>query len=168
MSEIIVIIQEHGRRDGVGEARLAAAALVGDLHDALLAAGVAFDERMLVFVDEAEEPLPQDRSHHARHVRHGSRVHVGPMEAIVVAVNFMTRTIERRFPPGARVASVKAWAVAELPMKAADAAEHVLQVRGTAVKPSPDAALHELVHGHGHGHGHRIEFDLVPEKRVEG
>lgn len=164
MSEIIVIIQEHGRRDGVGEARLAAEALVGDLHDALLAAGVAFDEGMLVFIDEAEEPLPRDRSHHAHHVRHGSRVHAGRMAAIDVKVNFAARTIERRFPPGARVATVKVWAVANLPIGSADAAEHVLQVRGTAVKPSPDAALHELVHGHEH----RIEFDLVPEKRVEG
>ena len=164
MSEIIIIIQEHGHAEPRGELTLAAEALVGDLHDALRAAGVAVDDETIVFVDEIEEPLPKERHHRAHHLRHGSRVHVGRVREVHVGVNFMARTIERRFSPGARVAGVKKWAVKELGVPATDAAEHVLQIHGTADKPSPDTPIHQLAHRHGH----RLDFDFVPEKRVEG
>lgn len=163
MSEITIIIHEHDRAEPRGELVLAAEALVGDLHDALARVGVALDAETVIFIDEHEEPLPGERHHRPHHLRHGSRVHVGRTREVHVGVHFMARTIERRFAPGTRVAGVKKWAVKELGVTATDATEHVLQIHGTAKKPSPDTPIHQLVH-----HGHRLEFDFVPEKRVEG
>lgn len=164
MSDIIVIVHEHGRADPRAELALAAEFAVGDLHDALAAAGLSVDTETLVFIDEDEAPLPRERHHRVHHLRHGSRVHVGRDREILVGVNFQARTIEKRFGPGTRVAKVKKWAVHELGMTATDATEHVLQVHGATTKPAPDTPIHEIVRHHGH----RVVFDLVPEKRVEG
>lgn len=163
MTDIIIIIHEHGQAEPRGELTLAAEALVGDLHDALAATGLPIDGETIVFVDECEEPLSRDRNHRPHHLHHGSRIHVGRLREIHVNVHFMAKTIERRFAPGTRVAGVKKWAVKELGVSPTDAAEHVLQISGTAAKPSLDTPLHQLVQ-----HGHRLDLDFVPEKRIEG
>ena len=49
-------------RPGVLEAELSASATLGELHDALAAAGVNVGCRDLIFIDEAEEPLAGESS----------------------------------------------------------------------------------------------------------
>jgi len=79
-------------------------------------------------------------------------------------VHYLDRTIEHAFPPGARVRTVKAWAVHKLKISPTDAAEHVLQLCNSTDRPAGDTPLHELVTGHDCA----VCFDFVPEKRVEG
>lgn len=164
MTDLVIFIQTHGTVDAGSEAVVPGDATVGDLHDALARLGLVIDEEMLIFVDEDETHLPRERHHRPSSLHHGARVHVGHMREIRVAVNYLARTVERRFSPGTRVARVKAWAVAELKITPGDAAEHVLQLHESARKPSPDTPIHELVPHHDH----RLCFDFVPEKRVEG
>lgn len=124
--------------------------------------GVLNADDLLVFLDESEEqvrgeatPLPD--------VRHGTRVHITRCHKIHVSVNYLNKTIEHEFAPGARLRSVKRWAVHELHLDHKDAAEHVLQLCGSAERPSSDTPLHVLLRN-----GCGLCFDLVPEKRVEG
>ena len=56
----VIFIQEHGR-SGIIEATLKEAATIGDLHDALVAAGLAVDGESFIFIDEAEEHIHGDR-----------------------------------------------------------------------------------------------------------
>lgn len=163
MSEIIIIVHEHGNVDPRAEVALAGT-LVEDLHAALAAAGFPVDDETLLFVEDGEAPLPREPRHGHHGLHHGARVHVGPMREVHVGVHFMARMIEHRFAPGTRVAGVKRWAAKTLGMSPADAAEHVLQIQGSLVKPSPDTPIHGLAEHHGR----RLDFDLVPEKRVEG
>jgi len=164
MSELILIVQTHGQVEGGSEAILKEDPCIGDLHDALLALGHAIEQETLIFIDEIEDPLPRERHHPIPHIHHGSRIHVGHLYTIHTTVHFLGKSFDNNFPPGTRVASVKHWAATRFGMKPRDAAEHVLQLCGSPQRPSPDTAIHELVHGHDH----KLCFDLVPEKRVEG
>jgi len=161
MADSIVFVQIQG--DGrvtevVIPEKISATALRGRLREV----GVLNTDDFLVFVDEAEEqvregatPLPD--------IRHGTRVHITRCHKIHVSVNYVNKTIEREFAPGARVRSVKRWAVHELHLDHKDAAEHVLQLCGSTERPPSDTPLHVLLRN-----GCRLCFDLVPEKRVEG
>jgi hypothetical protein len=163
MSKSIIFIQVHGR-PGILEAEVSETATVGDLHDGLVAAGVTIEAEALIFVDEAEEPLPGERTERIHGLKHGTRVHVGRCHRIATTVHYLDKTAEHHFSPGARVRRVKAWAVEKFKLDPKDAAEHVLQICKSTERPSSDTPLHCLTHGHGCS----ICFDLVPEKRVEG
>ena len=134
-----------------------------ELHRVLSSAGVLTAPDLLVFVDEAEEHLRREGHGPVAGVQHGARVHVTRCRQIRTSVHYLDKTIERHFAPGARVRKVKAWAVSEFRLDHKDAAEHVLQVCGSSVRPATDTPLHVLVHGDC-----TLCFDLVPEKRVEG
>jgi hypothetical protein len=163
MSKITVFIQAHGRAE-ILEAELAAAVTVGELHDILAAKGVQVESETFVFVDEAEEHLPGERQHPIHGLKHGSRIHVSRCKKIAVTVHFHDKTKEHNFPPGARLAVVKQWAVHKFEMAPKDAAEHVLQICNSTTRPPSDTRLQQLVEGHLCA----LCFDLVPEKRVEG
>jgi hypothetical protein len=135
------------------------------LHEALALAGVPGIPELLVFIDESEEPISHGHDRPAAGgVKHGARVHVTRCRHIQTAVRFLERTIERAFPPGARVRSVKKWATREFEIDNKDAAEHILQICNTKDRPATDTPLHALIQGPGCS----VCFDLVPEKRVEG
>lgn len=163
MSKIIVFVQLHGRAE-ILETELAAAATVGELHDALAAAGVNVDTETFVFIDEDEDQLDGERHKPIHGLKHGARIHVGRCHRIKTTVHYLEQTAEHPFPPGARVRAVKRWAVEKFRLDPKDAAEHVLQICNGTERPSSDTPLHQLVRGHDCA----VCFDLVPEKRVEG
>ena len=163
MSKVIIFIHVNGRPD-ILQAELSADCVLGELHDALAAAGVAISDETLIFIDETEEHLHRHRHEKVPGLKHGARVHVTRCRRIKAKVHFLEKTDEREFPPGARVRAVKAWAVHAFHLSPKDAAEHVLQLCNSDKRPATDTPLNQLVDGHHC----EVCFDLVPEKRVEG
>lgn len=162
MTKTTIFVQTQGR-PGVVEIELAAGA-ASDLFAALAAAGIPVDAETFIFIDESVEPVHGGHHGDLHGLKHGSRVHVCRCRHIQCMVHYLDKTAERRFPPGARVRSVKAWAVHKFELNPKDAAEHVLQVCGSSDRPASDTPLQQLVQGHKCD----VCFDLVPEKRVEG
>ena len=163
MSKTIIFIRAEGK-PGVTEAEIMIPATVRDLHEAFKTLGIDFDKDLEAFVDEADNSVPHDAKATVEGLKHGSRVHVTHCKKIKVTMHYMHRTIDRAFAPGARVRTVKHWAVRELKLNPTDAGEHVLQLCNTTTQPPTDAALAELVNGRSCD----VCFDLVPEKRIEG
>jgi hypothetical protein len=161
MSDCIVFVQIQG--DGrVTEVGIPENVSGVSLRGRLREVGVLNAEDLLVFIDEAEEQVREEAAP-LPDVRHGTRIHITRCHKIHVSVNYVNKTIERDFAPGARVRAVKRWAVHELHLDHKDAAEHVLQLCGSTERPPSDTPLHVLLRN-----GCRLCFDLVPEKRVEG
>jgi hypothetical protein len=163
MSHLLIFIQVHGR-PGIVEAQLAEAATLAELHKALADAGIPVGAETFVFLDECEEPVHGEPHHHVAGLKHGGRIHVSRCKHIATTVHYLDKTAQRAFAPGARVRTVKEWAVHTFKIDPKDAAEHVLQLCKSIARPSPDTPLHEIVSGHDC----TLCFDLVPEKRVEG
>ena len=163
MSKTIIFIQIQGK-PGVTEAEITIPVTSGDLQDKLKVHGIDIDKDLVAFVDEAENPIPHDRKAAIEGLKHGSRVHVTRCKKVKVTIHYLERTIDRAFPPGTRVRTVKQWAVRELKIKPTDAGEHVLQLCNSITQPPSDMALAELVRDQGCD----VCFDLVPEKRIEG
>lgn len=176
MSKSIVFIQVHGR-PGILESEVPSATTAGEIHDTLAKLGVALDADTYIFIEDDEQHLPDER-HHQLKVKHGCRVHITRCHRIKVTVHYLERTTEREFSPGARVRAVKEWAVSKFTLSPKDAAEHVLQLCNSTVRPSSDTPLHELApvcagrdeprHGDDHHYCCAVCLDLVPDKRVEG
>lgn len=159
----VIFIQEHGR-SGIIEANLKEAAMIGDLHDVLVAAGITVDGDTFIFTGEDESHIHGERHHPLHDIKQGCRIHVSRCKRIKATIHFLDKSEEHEFPPGVRVHTVKAQAIHAFHMTPKDAAEHVLQLCGSTERPSSDTPLHQLVEGHGC----TVCFDLVPEKRVEG
>lgn len=70
------------------------------------------------------------------------------------------------FGPGVPMHAVKSWAVGKkgFNLTPVDAAEHILQLTGTADRPDEDVHVGSLVGATGC----KVEFDLVAKVRVEG
>ena len=152
-----------------GDARIIEVAIADnmtetELHNALSAAGVLATPELFVFIDEADEHVRREGDRPALGAKHGARVHVARCHRVKTTVHFLDKTVDREFPPGARVRSVKAWAVREFHLDHKDAAEHVLQICNSTERPASDTPLHALLHDQDCA----VCFDLVPEKRVEG
>jgi len=93
------------------------------------------------------------------------RIHVSHCRHVEVAVRFNGETEKRRFTPGATVERVRRWAARRafhLPPR--DAAEHVLQIQGTTIRPDRDVHIGTLTQGRTCA----VAVDFVPCKRVEG
>lgn len=163
MSKEIVFIQAQGHA-GIREAEIRAAATLGEVHEVLKSLGIAVDAETLIFIDESEEH-EEGASHEPVHrLKRGCRIHVSRCKRIKTTVHFLDKTVEKDFPPGARMHRVKAWAVHEFKLDGNDAAEHGLQLCNSNDRPAIDTPLHQLVHGHDC----HLCFDLVPTIRVEG
>jgi hypothetical protein len=130
----------------------------------LAATGIQIDKEALIFLDEGADHLHGHRHEPVPGLEHGCRVHVSRCRRIKTTIHFLDMTAEHEFPPGARLRTVKEWAVREFKMNPKDAAEQVLQICNSTERPASDTPLHQLVHGHAC----TLCFDLVPEKRVEG
>jgi len=163
MSKSIIFIQVQGR-PGIIEAEVPESATLGELHEALAAAGAGVDAETFIFIDESEDHEQGERGQRVERLKRGSRVHLSRCRRIKTTVHYLDKTAERDFPPGARVRAVKDWAVRTFSLNPKDAAEHVLQICNSTKRPSSDTPLHELVDGTGCA----LCFDFVPEKRVEG
>lgn len=159
----IVFIQVQDR-EGLLEMDLPLPPTAEQMRDALAALDIVLDGDTHVFVDDDDEPLQLKGRAVLERIRRGCRLHIVKCRKVKVAVNFLDKTEEKAFAPGARVKKVKAWAVKQFGLDGNDAAEHVLQLCGTTDRPGSDTPLHALTR---HG-ACTVCFDLVPEKRVEG
>ena len=93
------------------------------------------------------------------------RIHVSHCRHVEGSVRFNGETEKRRFTPSATVERVKRWAARHaFHLSPRDAAEHVLQITGTATRPDRDVHVGTLTHGHTCA----VSFDLAPCQRVEG
>lgn len=152
-------------KPGIIEIELPTESTVGDILDAIAKHGVTEMSDATLFVDEDEEGYElTDRKKKVKGIKRGCRLHLSRCRKIAVTVNFLERTIDHKFAPGARVRRVKAWAVEKLKLDPKDAGEHVLRICGTTTEPATDTPLHELTNGRECS----VCFDLVPVKRVEG
>ena len=163
MTNIIVFVQVQGT-SGITEAELAAQATHDELEAALSAAGVPIPDGALLFIDEEESSLHRQAGEPVEGLKHGCRLHYTRCRSIEVTAHFLEKTARKAFAPGARVRKVKAWAVVEFKLDGHDAAEHVLQICNSTIRPPTDTPIHELTDHHKCS----VCFDLVPEKRVEG
>ena len=77
-------------------------------------------------------------------------------------MRYAGRQAKRDFQSATTIARVKRWATHELGINASDAAELVLQVSGTDIRPDADVHLGSLVVAPHHS----VTLDLVPSPRV--
>ncbi len=163
MSQVTLFVQVQGDATIV-EVTIPANVTEAELHAALAGAGVRVTPDVQLFIDESDDSVSATCDRPVPGLKHGARVHVSRCHRIKTTVNYLDKSAEREFPPGTRVRSVKTWAAREFHLDHKDAAEHVLQICGSAVRPATDTPLHALVRSHECA----VCFDLVPEKRVEG
>lgn len=120
---------------------------------------------ILIFIEDADDPVDELRLIREHVGPHGVKVHAHRCRHIAVSVTFNGEAAEHRFPPSATVARVKHWAAQrKFGMTPEEASEHVLQVSGTHDRPAPGThigAIPQLKHC-------RLSFDLVPDERVNG
>lgn len=119
----------------------------------------------LIFLEEADEPVkPGKRIGPHDHGR-PHRVHVHRCRKIEVHTSFNGETKTASFSPAVTVGAAKRKIAQKLfGMDPKDAAEHVLQLAGSAERPEPDTHLGTLTSNRTCS----IAFDLVPLTRVEG
>lgn len=109
--------------------------------------------------DDDDDPLNKLQS-----IPDGLRVHVHHLKGIAVEVRYAGKSTQRTFRPSSTVARVKTWATRDLGIAATDAADLMLQLVGTSIRPDADAHIGTLVHGGAH----KLQFDLVPSPRING
>lgn len=130
----------------------------------LLTARYSLDARVLLLLEDQDDP-PDDQAELHKYVGHGGiKVHVHRCHRVGVSVTFNGKHIEHPFAPSSTVARVKRWAAEKFGMSLEDATEHVLQLAGTHTRPSPSVHLGALANcPECH-----VKFDLVPDERVNG
>ena len=123
-------------------------------------------EEVCIFIEDTDTPLALEVKIDETGLSSRSRVHIHRCQRLEVTVNFNKDQLKGFFPPSVTVAWVKKWVVSEdgFGMSDVDAAEHLLQVCGSAVRPDEDAHIGTLTKGADQS----ICFDLVAKKRVEG
>ncbi len=93
------------------------------------------------------------------------RLHLSRHRHVEVTVRFNGEVATRRFSPGATIGRVHHWAARRaFGLAARDAAEHVLQICGTQLRPDRDVHVGTLTSKETC----IVAFDLIPRKRVEG
>lgn len=118
-------------------------------------------EALILFIEDDDDEAAIDK---LEAIVDGLRLHLHRLKAITVSVRYAGREAHRTFRPNVTLARVKRWATDEFGIVASDAAELMLQVSGTDVRPDPDVHLGSLVKAPHHSVG----FDLVPAPRVNG
>lgn len=166
MSEIEIFAQG----EGISEIIFVRVPSAGTVRDLLAAVSDRMRieehqaEKFFVFVEDADVPLDHGASLEAAGVRHRGRVHIHRCRRVTVTINFTSRQEVHPFPPSATIARVHDWACHKFDLADVDAAEHVLQICGTATRPDEDTHLGTLVQHPACA----ICFDLVAKQRVEG
>lgn len=171
MREIDVFIQS----EGLGDILVASTTPHATIAEVLekLEHPVPKGEGLLIFIEDlfapidaetvVEELLPLGIEDVA--IAHPLRLHITRCRQIEVAVRFNGEEAKRRFAPGATIARVHHWAARRaFRLSPRDAAEHVLQIQGSAIRPDRDVHIGTLTEGKTCS----VAFDLVPRKRVEG
>ncbi len=122
--------------------------------------GVEVEDLLFYLEDDDSDDPVRDLDQ----IPHGLRVHLHRLKAIDVTVRYAGRDVHRTFRPSSTVKRVKQWAAHEFAISASDAAELMLQITGTDVRPDLDTHIGTLVKSPEHA----IAFDLVPAPRVNG
>ena len=151
----LVHVPSHGKvRDLVEAARAHGARLVGE------------GETPIVLIEDLDEALGLDAPLQSAGIGQRSRVHIHRCQQVALTVNYGARSIDERFPASTTVAKVKRWATGKhgFNLSEVDAAEHALQLVGSAVRPDEDTHIGSLTQFPACAVG----FDLVPKQRVEG
>lgn len=132
---------------------------------ALLIEKHGLGKEMIIFLEDSDEALDEERALR-EHVGHaGVKVHLHRCMHIEVAVTFNGETVRHRFVPGTTVARVKRWAAEDkFKMSKEEASEHVLQMSGSHDRPAPGTHIGTLASCPAC----RIAFDLVADQRVNG
>lgn len=164
MSTIDVFYQGEGLRD-FDHAQANADESVASLKARLAQKhGLAISE-VLLFAEDGVEPLGEAVILETIAVEPRLKVHIHRCRHVDVSVTFAGRTVSRRFGPGTTIAHIKHWAAEnEFKMSKEDASEHLLQVAGSHVRPTPGTHVGTLVSPPGC----KIAFDLVADQRVNG
>ena len=125
---------------------------------------IGAEEKLYVWLENAEEPLKSGSSLAEAGIKSRSRIHVHTCRRIHVTVNFNNESHQHPFSPSSTVGDVKEWAAKKFNLKDVDVSEYVLQVCGTTNRPKEDTQV-----GFFAEPGQCTAcFDLVPEQRVEG
>lgn len=170
-SHVEIFLQGDGVTD-IAMVSASASSTVADLLAQLNRSGAA-DGDLLVFLEDVAGPLDADAVVEEllplkRDTDDGPgalRLHLARCRRVNVTVRFNGEDEARRFPPSATVERIHRWATRRaFEMSPRDAAEHLLQVYDTTVRPDRDVHVGTLTGGDVCA----VTFNLVPRKRVEG
>lgn len=134
-----------------------------DLRQACLARMPSSEhhEALILFIEDDDDEGAIDK---LEAIVDGLRLHLHRLKAITVNVRYAGRESHRTFRPNATISRVKRWATDEFGIVASDAAELMLQIAGSDIRPDPDVHLGSLVKAPQES----VSFDLVPAPRVNG
>jgi hypothetical protein len=134
-----------------------------DLRGACLArvAGAPNIDALILYVEDDDDEGALDK---IEHIVNGLRVHLHRLKAISVTARYAGREEHHTFRPNATIARVKRWAAHAFGIAPSDAAELMLQISGTDIRPDSDLHLGCLVKAPQDS----VCFDLVPAPRVNG
>lgn len=125
---------------------------------------IGAEEKLDVWLENAEEPLKSGSSLAEAGIKSRSRVHVHTCRRIHVTVNFNNQSHQHPFSPSSTIGDVKEWAAKKFNLGEVDASEYVLQVCGTTTRPKEETQVGVFAEP-----GQCTAcFDLIPEQRVEG
>lgn len=113
-----------------------------------------------IYLEDQDDEAAFDK---LKEVPDGLRVQLNRSKGIDVIVRYAGRDVRRTLRPSYTVQAVKQWATQELGIQPSDAAELMLQVAGTSIRPELDVHIGSLAKGEK-----SITFDLVPSPRVNG
>lgn len=151
---------------GVEHLDLPGAETIGQVKQAIIKKHNC-DPSSLVYVEDEDEdePVSDDTRLDQLHRPGALKVHVHRCRKVKVAVRFNDKTAADSFSPSATVARVKKWAAEkQFGMTPEEAGEHVLQISGTQDRPAPGTHVGTLTGATPC----KVEFDLVPDERVNG
>ncbi len=171
MAESVSQLEVFVQGEDIREVVLVKVAANGTIRDLVKAALPGQQEgkgehAVTVMLEDSDEALDLNKSLASAGVVQRGRVHIHRCRRVDVTVNFNGKPIERHFPPSATVKRVKKWAVGKkgFDMTDVDAAEHLLQVCNSTVRPDEDTHIGTLVKHPNCS----LCFDLLPKIRVEG
>lgn len=119
------------------------------------------DAALFLFIEDDDD---EDAIGKLKHIKDGLRVHLHRLKAITVSARYAGREDTHTFRPNVTIARVKAWATNAFGIAPSDAAELMLQIAGTDIRPDLDVHIGSLVKAPNHS----LCFDLVPAPRVNG
>jgi hypothetical protein len=171
MTRLTIFVQGEGKRE-IRLLELSPNATVEDLVKAALAQGIASPEGgreggdIAAYAENGDTPLPTTATLEAVGLGNHGSVHLSRCTRVSVTVHYNGHDHTESFGPGVPVHRVKEWAVGSkgFNLDPVDAAEHVLQLVGTADRPDEDVHIGSLVVTAGC----KVAFDLVAKVRVEG
>jgi hypothetical protein len=163
MKNTDIFYQAEDVRD-IGHIEMPAETTFGEVKKAI-AKKHGLEGDCALFLEDAEEATADD----AVLSMHGSerelKVHVHRCREVKVGVTFNGKTVHHVFSPATTIAKVKKWAAEKnFGMTPEEAGEHVLQIAGTKDRPAPNVHIGTLAK---HPRCH-VEFDLVPDERING